>query len=144
MLVGVLAKEVIISVLQTLSWGAGFWQSTYFLTPFSEQLSNAWHGTSVGIDLSQYLHSLLPNQASVLASLVFSLLYYPCVSTYAVIRKEIGTTWAWLSVGWSLIVGYACAVLTYSVIQYPILVLSVAICFILLSWGWRYYARLYS
>lgn len=43
------------------------------------------------------------------AYLLFVLLYFPCVSTVAVMRKEIGPRWAWFSMLWSTGLAYIIA-----------------------------------
>ena len=52
--------------------------------------------------------------ASVMAFLVFALLYYPCITTFVVMKRELGAKWAWASVAWSLIIGYVISTITYA------------------------------
>ena len=47
------------------------------------------------------------------AYLLFVLLYFPCISTMAVIKREIGQRWAVFSMGYSTFVAYAVAVSFY-------------------------------
>ncbi len=47
--------------------------------------------------------------------MLFVLLYFPCISVYSVIAKEIGTKYAVLSVLWSTISAYILATLFYSI-----------------------------
>ncbi len=64
------------------------------------------------------LSSALGSQFSALSAMSFmvmTLVYIPCVATIAVIRREIGTQWAVLSVGISITLGYALAVLVFQV-----------------------------
>lgn len=53
--------------------------------------------------------------AAAFAYLVFVLLYAPCVATLGAIYKELGHFWTGFSLGWSLVLGYASAVLYYQV-----------------------------
>ncbi len=52
---------------------------------------------------------------SAMSFMVMTLIYIPCVATIAVIRREIGTKWAALSVGISVTLGYLLAVLVFQV-----------------------------
>lgn len=52
---------------------------------------------------------------SAMSFMVMTLVYIPCVATIAVIRREIGTKWAALSVGISVTLGYVLAVLVFQV-----------------------------
>jgi len=64
------------------------------------------------------LSSALGSQFSALSAMSFmvmTLIYIPCVATIAVIRREIGTKWAALSVGISITLGYGLAVLIFQV-----------------------------
>ena len=47
------------------------------------------------------------------AYLLFILLYFPCVSTMAAMRREVGARWALFSVLWSTGLAYAVAVMAY-------------------------------
>ncbi len=50
---------------------------------------------------------------SAMSFMVMTLIYIPCVATIAVIRREIGTKWAALSVGISITLGYFLAILVF-------------------------------
>ena len=52
-----------------------------------------------------------------MAFLVFALLYYPCITTFVVMKRELGAKWAWASVAWSLIIGYVISTITYAGFQ---------------------------
>jgi ferrous iron transport protein B len=88
LIVGVGAKEAVVSTLGVL-YGAG-----------EEGLSNVLQTTFT--PLSAY------------AFMVMTLLYIPCAATIAVIRRETGS-WRWtlFAVAYTLIVGWAAAVLVY-------------------------------
>jgi len=83
---GFLAKEVVVGTLGTLYGGQA-------------SLSSA-----IGSQFSAL---------SAMSFMVMTLVYIPCVSTIAVIRREIGTKWAALSVGVSVTLGYVLAVLVF-------------------------------
>ena len=50
---------------------------------------------------------------SALCMMIFVLLYFPCISTLATIRKEIGKGWMWFSLTYSTLVAWALATGTY-------------------------------
>lgn len=51
--------------------------------------------------------------AAAFAYLLFVLLYAPCVATLGAVYKELGGYWAGFSLAWSLLLGYAVAVLFF-------------------------------
>jgi len=85
---GFLAKEVVISTFGVL-YGS------------EEQLA-----TMLGNDFTN---------ASAISFLVMTLIYIPCVATIAVLKREIGTKWATLSVLISVVLGYVLATIVYQV-----------------------------
>lgn len=54
-----------------------------------------------------------------MAYMIFVLLYFPCVSTLFAIARSIGWKYAWLSVLWSFVVAYVCAVTYVHVVVLP-------------------------
>ena len=131
LMTGVLAKEVVIGSLNSL-------YNTVSVLPvvgdWTQCWSLAWH--SLGDNLTAlgvaFLHPLsgaaapvslsAPAMKAILqhfsapaafAYLVFVLLYFPCVSTLAVMRREIGASWARGSLIWSTGLAYGLAVLSY-------------------------------
>ena len=70
--------------------------------------ANQFHASAYGEMLNAF-HS----SASVFAFLVFALLYFPCMSTIAVIRKELGRGWASISLVWSTLLAYFLAIICY-------------------------------
>ncbi len=135
LLTGTLAKEVVIATLNTLYSQVGhltllhtdfnFWVSLkaalltipHNLAALQQSLGNPLmgyapeHAVSKGVYGIMYQRFL--GQAAAFAYLIFVLLYTPCVSTMAVIAREISTRWAMLSVLWSLAIAYAAAVFFY-------------------------------
>lgn len=76
------------------------------------------------------------------AYLLLVLLYFPCVATFAAIRKELGWRWALSSGGWSLFLGYSTAVSFYQLMTYQqhptsslLWVSFFALCYLLLFLG---------
>ncbi len=130
---GILAKEVVIGSLNSL------YSSSHQQVDDSFSLRATWHDAvgSIGNNASGLLVALenpvaasapddhLDNSAVVamhkafgspmaaFAYLVFILLYFPCVSTMAVIRRELGLGWTTFSVLWTTGVAYGMAVLIY-------------------------------
>ena len=95
---GVAAKEVVVSTIGVLYNG-----------------DNEEGGT-------QNLHLRLANsddfsKASVLALLVFTLLYFPCIATLATIASEYGKRWAVVSALYSTAVAWVLAFVVYHIVQ---------------------------
>jgi ferrous iron transport protein B len=95
---GVAAKEVVVSTIGVL-----------------------YNGDSEDED-GQNLHLRLVNsgdfsKASVLALLVFTLLYFPCIATLATIASEYGKRWAIASVVYSTAVAWVLAFVVYHIVQ---------------------------
>lgn len=59
------------------------------------------------------MYTRFAGSASAFAYLLFVLLYIPCASTMAVIRKELNTPWMTFSILWSTALAYSIAVLYY-------------------------------
>lgn len=92
---GVIAKEVIISSIAM----------------FNGVSSEGMIGSSLH-DPSSMIY--FPTTASVISFLVFSLLYCPCISTTAVLGKEIGKKWTFVGVVLQFIIGYLVALFSYN------------------------------
>ncbi len=84
LLTGIVAKELVVGTLGTLS-------------------------ATTGRTLSSSL-SLFFNPVSAYAFMAMSLIYTPCVATIAAIRRETNWRWAALAVGYSLVLGWVVAV----------------------------------
>lgn len=150
LLSGILAKEVVIGTLNTLYSQTqtlihqtiqtlpifDFWESvrqaltsipenfsalkTVFTTPFLTTLPNDEMTThAYGI-----LYERFNSKASAFAYLLFTLLYIPCISTFAAIAKELNRKWSLISVIWSTGLAYGTAVLFYQVATLPYHVLT--------------------
>lgn len=138
LLSGIWAKEVVIGTLNTLYGHTTDVISSQLFTPeviwhsfqdifysiFTQlmQLPRAiWHPLAAVSELSNQLEVGASQQmllhfhssASVFAYLLFILLYFPCVSTLAVIKSELGKSWAILSLTWSTFLAYGVSTLFY-------------------------------
>jgi ferrous iron transport protein B len=64
------------------------------------------------------MHARFDGQAGAFAYLLFVLLYFPCVATIAVIRRETGTAWAAFVATWSTAIAYYTATVFYQAATY--------------------------
>jgi len=94
------------------------------------------------------MYQRFAGQAAAFAYLLFVLLYVPCVSTTAVMIKELNKAWATFSVCWSLGLAYGVAVTFYQIAtfwQHPLIsmcwMLSFSGLFIITLMIMRYYAN---
>lgn len=133
---GVLAKEVVIGSLNSLYSRAGhltqqageqfdFWGGLKAaaltvpanLSGLGAAFQNPFIANEAPHDMSQKVYGLMYHrfggQAAAFAYLLFVLLYFPCISTLAAMRREVGRRWAYFSMGWSTVLAYSLAVGTY-------------------------------
>ncbi len=80
-----------------------------------QQLNEAAAAQEVNPGTLGQMQLLFDGQLGAFAYLMFILLYMPCVATIGVVFKELGAFWAAFSTAWSVVVAYACAVLTYQI-----------------------------
>ncbi len=111
LLSGVLAKEVVIGTLNTL------YAQTNVL------MHNALHTTPPSI-----MQQRFDGAIGAFAYLLFTLLYMPCMSTFAAIAKELNRKWALISILWSTSLAYTTAVLFYQIATMPLHAAT--------SWAW--------
>ena len=166
---GVLAKEVVVGTLNTLYMQAGHLSQTA-IASFDVWAGLQEAGQSVIDNLSAlgdaFINPIVANAASTevnkavygimyqrfgsasaaFAYLLFVLLYIPCVSTAAVIVRELNSGWAWFSVLWSTCSAYALAVMFYQIAiwqQHPllsaVLIAMMLVFFVLVFFGLRFY-----
>jgi ferrous iron transport protein B len=81
--------------------------------------------------------------------LLFVLLYFPCIATVAVMRREAGANWTWFSIFWMTGLAYLMATLFYQTLTFPqhmlqsflwitgIIVIFVSVAFVL----WRFFTK---
>ena len=134
---GIMAKEVVVGTLNTLytadlpeidseggsesslleSFGEALQSIPDNLSALGEAIKNPLLASEAGVDVDQrvygVMHRHFDGAIGVLAYLLFVLLYFPCVSTMAAMRREVGMRWAVFSVVWSTGFAYVCAVLCY-------------------------------
>ncbi len=89
LIAGVVAKEVVVGTMATIH------------SAEPEGLSGIIH--SYFTPLSAY------------AFMVMSLLYIPCIATFAAIRRELGWRWAIFTAGWTLALGWLTATTIYQI-----------------------------
>jgi ferrous iron transport protein B len=135
---GVLAKEVVVGTLNHLyvrddvrTASSSVWQARASVhqalasVPANlSALSDAWKNPLVASEADHTMgHAAMGSMvlafgsvASALAYMLFVLLYFPCVSTMAVMRRELGWSWALFSMAWTTGLAYVLAVVLYQVL----------------------------
>ena len=136
LLMGTLAKEVVIATLNTLYSGlAGikpaaienfqFWPSIVEafqtipanLSSLGDALVNPiWASRAdqaLKPEVAGTLSAYFPDLASVFAYLLFVLLYVPCISTMAAIKKELNHFWMYFSLIWTTVIAYMTSAVFY-------------------------------
>jgi len=139
---GMLAKEVVIGTLNMLYGQAGIVETFPTTFALGKHLLAAWHtipenlaalphalvnpvlasapGDELSTTANRMIQQAFGGTAAAFSYLVFVLLYIPCVSTAAVIRRELNASWMWFSVLWSLALAYIVAVICYQVATFGI------------------------
>jgi ferrous iron transport protein B len=145
---GILAKEVVVGTLDNLYSSVAEGAESNDGQPFNLQQSLRDAAATVPVnlaDLSQALldplgfgsvgaqdsaahgvddavfgamHARFDGQVGAFAYLLFILLYFPCVATIAVIRRETGTAWAAFVAAWTTGVAYFTAAIFYQAATY--------------------------
>ena len=75
--------------------------------------SDAAQAQAVSLSTLGSMRLLFAGTAGAFAYLLFILLYAPCVATFGAIYKELNGFWAMFTLGWSLTMGYASAVIYF-------------------------------
>lgn len=138
LLAGILAKEVVVGSLNALYSQMGH-LTTHALQPFDlwQGLKEAWLSIPANLlELGQALrnpllatmpeHNVQPgvygemyarfgSASSAFSYLLFVLLYLPCISTVAVIARELSRGWAMFATLWSTLLAYSVALLFYQI-----------------------------
>lgn len=127
---GVLAKEVVVGTLNTLysrqvqvsqkkaqhfSLWAGL-RSALLSIPnnlFGKKVELGMHHAVYGV-----MYQRFDGKIGAFAYLLFILLYFPCISTMAAIRRELNRRWAAFSVVWSVTFAYVAAVIVYQALTF--------------------------
>lgn len=136
LLTGILAKEVVVGTLNTLYSQAGhlanlpteafhFWGGLHDaiksipdnFAQLGDALKNPVLAKAPVHTVTQGVYGIMyqrfDGQVGAMAYLLFVLLYFPCVSTTAVMARELNRRWAIFSVVWTTLVAYAVAVIFY-------------------------------
>jgi ferrous iron transport protein B len=138
---GVLAKEVVVGTLNSLYSQAGhlgekvehefklseslkeaFTSIWLNLSSLKEALNNPFVASEAPHEMNNQVYGYMVKQfgggAAAFAYLLFVLLYFPCVSTVAAMRREIGHSWALFSMFWSTGLAYTLSILCYQLMTF--------------------------
>ncbi len=133
---GVLAKEVVVGTLNTLYsdvghltqheadsfdlWGglkAAAMSVPENLKALPEAIFNPIVADEAPHDMDHAVYGIMyqqfGGQIAAFCYLLFVLLYFPCIATLAVMKREVGNRWAYFSMLWSTASAYAIAVFVY-------------------------------
>ncbi len=132
---GILAKEVVVGTLNTLysqvgdiqyqekefDFVGGLQDAVMSIPKDLVQLSDAWKNPVLASapiqDINQSVYGVMANyfdgQAGAFTYLLFILLYFPCVSTMAVMRREISAGWTYFSMFWTTGLAYGGGTIFY-------------------------------
>lgn len=141
LITGFLAKEVVVGTLNTL-----YTHQMHLITSLTDyhfwvnfmQILNTTKDNLMQLFTASHLNPFTANEAEHVMSssamgnmqaafhsplaafsyLLFVLLYVPCISTVAVIAREMGKRWAIVSSIWSLCIAYAAAVTFYQLASF--------------------------
>lgn len=137
---GTLAKEVVVGTLNTLytqlaatTTMVNEIEPVYLTACFKEAALSIWHNLLQipdalmsplwsNVKMQDVNHSMYGEMVTrfqtpiaAYAYLLFILLYVPCVSTLAVIARELNYRWMWFSFVWSSLVAYSVSVAFYQI-----------------------------
>lgn len=136
LVMGVLAKEVVVGTLNTLySQAADLTQQEAAsfnlkkgllaavdsvgenLSSLGQAFTNPLKANEAAVDVNNGVYGVMvqffESKAAAFAYLLFVLLYFPCVATMAATQRELGRRWAVFSVLWSTSLAYSIAVMVY-------------------------------
>ena len=99
LIVGIMAKEVIISSIGIIN---------------GVSIENA---SSISKSLLDPSSPVFFTPASAISFMVFSLLYFPCISTISVMRREIGKKWTYFALLFEFVFAYIFSYITYKIVQ---------------------------
>ncbi|MES2213039.1 MAG: ferrous iron transport protein B [Pseudomonadota bacterium] len=125
LLSGMVAKEAVIGTLNAL------YEPNVTETAYDPKAALNASVASIGMQVQLLLGSVPEPEASPMANhfgcthaafsyLLFILLYMPCVSTVAVMIREVGRYWAYFSVVWTTALAYAGAVGYYQIVTWAL------------------------
>lgn len=170
---GVLAKEVVVGTLNTLYGEVGH-------AAHKKSTFNLWHGLKLALlsvphnlenlgaafanplkadesphEMSRTAYGVMyqrfSGKAGAFAYLLFVLLYFPCVSTMAVMRRELSRRWAYFSVAWNTLLAYTLSVIVYQLLTIDLHVVSslswlggLMMLLVMVVWGLKYFVKVQS
>jgi ferrous iron transport protein B len=141
LITGVLAKEVVIGTLNSLysdlahlhqnpnhtfSLKAGLIDAITSVRDNLEALPNALSDPILASapphDMNRVafgeMYQAFGSPEAAFCYLLFVLLYFPCISTLAVMKREIGAKWAYFSLIWSSAIAYGLSVFVYQALTF--------------------------
>ena len=152
---GLLAKEVVVGTLNTLYSQVGQLTEQAEQSTISDELKTAVLSIPKNLhDLGKTLTNPMALKAetpqvtkgvygvmshyfsgklAAFAYLLFILLYFPCISTMAVMKREIGSAWAYFSMLWSTGIAYAVATLFYQTATFQQHPLTTLLCYLIVA-----------
>jgi ferrous iron transport protein B len=152
---GLLAKEVVVGTLNTLYSQVGQLNEHITLSSVGNELKTAVLSIPKNLhDLGKTLSNPMALKAqapdvrkgvygvmshyfadkfAAFSYLLFVLLYFPCISTMAVMQREIGSAWAYFSMAWSTGIAYAIATLFYQTVTFSQHPLSTILWYLIVS-----------
>ena len=151
---GLLAKEVVVGTLNTLYSQVGHLTQEEESSSVLSELKAAVLSVPSGLaSLGQSLNPLAAQMAApettpgvygvmsrsfdgkigAFAYLLFILLYFPCISTMAVMQREIGKGWAYFSMAWSTGIAYGVATKFYQTATFSQHPLQSSLCFSIIA-----------
>ena len=101
------------------------------LSALSDDMMNPVAASAAQQNLSPSAFSLIQSRfngpAAAFSYVLFVLLYFPCISTLAVMRQEVGARWAAFSMWWSTGLAYVMAVAVFQLTElarHPVVAVS--------------------
>ncbi|QTL34457.1 ferrous iron transport protein B [Pseudoalteromonas viridis] len=135
---GLFAKEAIVGTMDALYVGAQEQPGDWSLkNAASEAVMTLWdnsvdllnnlgdplglgaveEGADAGNELLSAMAAQFDGQLGAFAYLVLILLYTPCVAVLGAIKRESGSQWMWVVIGWTTSIAYILATLVYQIGQ---------------------------
>ncbi|MFZ0219814.1 MAG: Fe(2+) transporter permease subunit FeoB [Candidatus Aquirickettsiella sp.] len=152
---GLLAKEVVVGTLNTLYSQVGQLAEQTDSSTINDELRTAVLSIPKNLhdlgktlinpmalkaetpDVTQGVYGVMSHyfagKLGAFSYLLFILLYFPCISTMAVMQREIGSGWAYFSMAWSTGMAYAVATLFYQTVTFSQHPLTTIICYLIVA-----------
>lgn len=152
---GLLAKEVVAGTLNTLYSQAGQLTENTEQSTISDELKAAVRSIPKNLgrlgkilinpmalkaeapEVTKGVYGVMSNyfdgKLGAFSYLLFILLYFPCISTMAVMQREIGSAWAYFSMAWSTGMAYAVSALFYQTVTFQQHPLTTILCYLVVA-----------